>query len=243
SCPRSSALTLNRNSTYSNRFYSPYNYLTPSNENSSYDQLRTSLYNYRPYAHCEIKSSFDEPYFRPTPSIIQPLPSSSSMSTWNQCVRRLNTEYKLTIIALQQTKECLEQVYLNPKKSISKYANLVSCDIKNFSNNERKKTNNVTFCLPPSSSSITEKFSSSSISVRQIEQNKNFPCTFLLKPKFIKPVELNTFSSSSKLEPVLTIVESNDRLDSIDAIIKKFNNLNGSLSTTKVESPTIIHNN
>ncbi|CAF0927074.1 unnamed protein product [Rotaria sordida] len=247
SCPRSYASTLTRHSTYSTRLHSPYNYLTPCNEASSNDQLPISLYNYRSYARREIKSSLDEPYIRPSSSIIQPLPSSSSMLTWNQCVRRLNTEYKLTIIALQQAKERLEQIYLNPKKSISKYANLVARDIKNLSNNERKRPTNVTFCLPSSSSSsssITTNFSSSSISIRQIEKNKNFPSTFLSKPKFIKPVELNTFSSSSsKLEPVLAIVESNEKLDTIDTIIRKFNDLNGSLSVTKVGSSTIIPNN
>ncbi|CAF3506620.1 unnamed protein product [Rotaria sp. Silwood1] len=245
--PGSSPSTLSQNSTCSNRLYSPYNYLTPCNETLSYDQLPISLYNYRPHAYREIKPSLNEPYFRSISSIIQPLPSSSSMLTWNQCVRRLNTEYKLTVIALQQAKECLEQAYLNPKRSISKYANLVARDIKNLSNNERKKPTNVTFCLPSSSSSssssINEKFPPSLKPIRRIEQNKNFSTIIPSKSKFIKPVELNTFSLSSKLEPVLAIFENNEKLESIDTIIKKLNDLNGSLSMTKIESPTIIHKN
>ena len=35
---------------------------------------------------------------------------SSSISNWNQCVRRLNTEYRLTLDALEQAKQCLKQV-------------------------------------------------------------------------------------------------------------------------------------
>lgn len=33
-----------------------------------------------------------------------------SISTWNQCVRRLNTEYRLTLDALEQAKQCLKRV-------------------------------------------------------------------------------------------------------------------------------------
>jgi hypothetical protein len=61
-------------------------------------------------------------------------PSSSSMSTWNQCVRRLNTEYRLTIDALEQVKQCLKQAYSNPipnKKSVNVTFNLSSPSISN----------------------------------------------------------------------------------------------------------------
>ena len=36
--------------------------------------------------------------------------SFASISTWNQCVQRLNTEYRLTIDALEQAKQCLKQM-------------------------------------------------------------------------------------------------------------------------------------
>jgi hypothetical protein len=124
------------------------------------------------------------------------------MLTWNQCVRRLNTEYRLTIDALQQAKECLEQVYSN-SKSIRTY--------KDLSNNGKKRISNVTFCLPL--------------------QNQILPSLEFSKPKLIKPVELDTFIPSTKLEPILSIVENDDeKSDSIANIIKKFNDLSNSIN-------------
>lgn len=131
------------------------------------------------------------------------------MLTWNQCVRRLNTEYRLTIDALQQAKECLEKVYFNSKNI-----------------NETKKNVNVTFCLPLTS-------------INRIEQNKILPSVKFSKPKLVKPVELNTFS-----EPILSIIENDEKQDSIANIIKKFNDLSSSLSIiskeqTVLDSPII----
>jgi hypothetical protein len=131
------------------------------------------------------------------------------MLTWNQCVRRLNREYRLTIDALQQAKECLEKVYFNSKNI-----------------NETKKNVNVTFCLPLTS-------------INRIEQNKILPSVKFSKPKLVKPVELNTFS-----EPILSIIENDEKQDSIANIIKKFNDLSSSLSIiskeqTVLDSPII----
>jgi len=166
----------------------------------------------------EIESSSNEQYHQfYSSSIIRP---SSSILTWNQCVRRLNTEYRLTIDALQQVKECLEQVYSN-----SKYTRVN----KNLSNNETKKIANVTFCLPPPPSPISNHSPSLSISTNRIEQNKIFSSLQFSKPKLVKPVELDTFFSSAKFEPVLSIIENDEKLDSIANIIKKFNDLSRSL--------------
>jgi len=141
------------------------------------------------------------------------------MLTWNQCVRRLNTEYRLTIDALQQAKECLEKVYLN-----SKYIN----ENKNLLNNETKKNVNVTFCLPlPSISNHSQL-------INRIEENKILPSIKFSKPKLVKPVELNTF-----IEPVLSIVENDEKPDSIANIIKKFNDLSSSLSPISKEKPVL----
>lgn len=40
-------------------------------------------------------------------------PKKTTDYSWNQCVQRLNTEYRLTIDALEQAKECLKQVSFN----------------------------------------------------------------------------------------------------------------------------------
>jgi hypothetical protein len=173
------------------------------------------------------------PHNQPASSIIRPLPSSSSILTWNQCVERLNTEYRTTINALQQAKEYLEEVYLNQTDSISKYANLVACGINNLSKNETKKSSTVTFCLP--SPTISDRCSRSK-SPKQIEQSKIFPSIVFCKPKLVKPIELNTFSPSLKLEPILSIVEKDEQSDSIANIIKKFNTLSNSIPSTTVKS-------
>jgi len=150
---------------------------------------------FQPFMCHEIESSrYNEQYDQVRPS--------SSMLTWNQCVRRLNTEYRLTIDALQQAKECLEQVYSN-SKSIRTY--------KDLSNNGKKRISNVTFCLPL--------------------QNQILPSLEFSKPKLIKPVELDTFIPSTKLEPILSIVENDEeKSDSIANIIKKFNDLSNSIN-------------
>jgi hypothetical protein len=96
----------------------------------------------------------------------------SPQSTWNQCVRRLNIEYRLTLDALEQAKECLKQVYSNPQYPAN------------------KKSGNVTFCLPLPPP----------ISHHSIEQHKILPCIKFSKPKLIKPVELDTFSELAIIE-------------------------------------------
>jgi hypothetical protein len=134
------------------------------------------------------------------------------MLTWNQCVRRLNREYKLTIDALEQTKQCLEQIH---------YIDFTSREKKNSSINETKKSANVTFCLPSS------PISNRSLS---ISKHQTFPSVKFSKPKLVKPLQLNTFVSAKKLEPVLTIIENEEKFDSIANIIQKFNNLSSSSS-------------
>ena len=125
------------------------------------------------------------------------------MVTWNQCVDRLNTEYRSTIEALQQAKEYLEELYVSPSNKISKYASIVARGIDNLSNNESKKSVNVTFCLPPLIK--PEK--------TVIEQSK----VESWKPKLVKPIELSTFSTYDD--------SSDEKSESISTIIKKFNNL------------------
>lgn len=119
------------------------------------------------------------------------------MLTWNQCVRRLNTEYRLTIEALQQAKECLEKICLNSKSE---------CEKKILINNETKKNFNVTFCLPPI--------------FNRIEEEKIF------KPTFVKPVELSTFISpelsinenEEKLDSIATIIQKFNELNNKQTI-------------------------
>lgn len=215
--------------TYSPRIYPPVQYPTNSNEASPYKN--------RPVVCRQTESSFlvPFPHNQPASSIIRPLPSSSSsILTWNQCVERLNTEYRTTINALQQAKDYLEEVYLNPTDSISKYANLVACGINNLSKNETKKSSTVTFRLP--SPTISDR-SPRSRSSKQIEQSKIFPSIVFCKPKLVKPIALNTFSPSLKFEPVLSIVEKDEQSDSIASIIKKFNTLSNSISSTTAKSP------
>lgn len=177
------------NFSYSNRIYPPTNYKIPVP---------------RPIAYREIEYSNDH---------ITP-PSASSVLIWNQCVRRLNTEYSLTINALEQAKECLEKVYLHRTNPVSKYPNLVTHGI-----NEQKKTSNVTFCLP------------SPISEKPVLTKRILPSVTFSKPKLIKPVQLDTFVSFPNVEPISTIEEKDENLDSIADIIKKFNDLSSSLSS------------
>jgi hypothetical protein len=156
------------------------------------------------------------------------------MSTWTQSVRRLNTEYTSTINALQQAKESLKQIYPNSTDKISKYANFVSRGINNLSNIEPKKSVGVTFCL---TGPISQQSSS--------QITKTSPSNVFCKPKLVRPLELDTFIPSipplPKLESVSTVIEKNDKTDSIANIIKKFNNLHNSPSTLK--SSIIIDNN
>ena len=115
--------------------------------------MSTSLYNYRRLVCRQtespsiMSSSFHEQSHRSLDPIIRPLPSS--MSTWTQSVRRLNTEYTSTINALQQAKESFKTTHPEPAPfdTISKYANLVARGINDLSNNEPKKSLGVTFCL------------------------------------------------------------------------------------------------
>ena len=133
-------------------------------------------------------------HYRPSSSS-----SSSSASTWEQCVRRLNTEYRLTIDALEQAKECLKHTYSQPKPSLP-----------------NKRSGIVTFNLPPPP-----------IISDHIEQSKIPPCIKFSPPKFIKPVQLDTFPLSS----ALTIIENDnddDKIESVSNIIKKFNSLSPS---------------
>ena len=254
--PLSPVSALSSNTAYSNHLYpnSPSSvHSTIKNENISNHQMSSSLYNYRPLVCRQMESpslmssSFHEPSDRISDHIIRPLPSSvssSSMSTWTQSVRRLNTEYTSTINALQQAKESLREAYPNPTDKISKYASLVARGINNLSNNETKKSLGVTFCLTapisPDSSSL-----SSQISKNSIQQSRTLPSNMFCKPKVVRPLDLDTFIPPvlplPKLEPVPPIIEKNDKTDSIAHIIKKFNNLNHSSGTLK--SSMIIDNN
>ena len=222
--------------------------------------MSASLYNYRPLVSRQMESpssimssSFHESSDRLPDPIIRPLPSSStsSMSTWTQSVRRLNTEYTSTINALQQAKESLKQIYPQSTDTISKYANFVARGINDLSNNninnEAKKSLGVTFCLttPISQESLSISSSTSShFSKNSIQQCKTPPLSVFSKPKVVRPVELDTFIPSilplPKLEVIPPITQTNAKIDSIANIIKKFNNLNPSPSTSK--SPMIIEN-
>jgi hypothetical protein len=214
--------------------------------------MSTSLYNYRPLVCRQMESpalmssSFHEQSYRSSDSIIRPLPSSSSsssMSTWTQSVRRLNSQYTSTINALQQAKESLKQIYPETTDPISKYANLVARGINDLSNNDINKSLGVTFCL---TAPISQDYSSSSLASSQISKNSiqtpspNMFC----KPKLVRPLELDTFIPSipplPKLESVPIINEKNTKTDSIANIIKKFNNINN--SSTILKSPIIIDN-
>jgi len=196
--------------------------------------MSTSLYTYRPLVCRQMEtpplmsSSFHEQSNRSKDPIIRPLPSSassSSMSTWAQSVRRLNTEYTSTINALQQAKESLKEIYPNSTDPISKYANYVARGINNLSNNETRKSLGVTFCLTAPISQDSSSLSSSNIS-------KTSSSNVFCKPKLVRPLELDTFIPSipplPKLEPISIINEKNEKSDSIANIIKKFNNLNNS---------------
>ncbi|UJR38330.1 hypothetical protein I4U23_031000 [Adineta vaga] len=249
--PLSPVSSMNSNIIYSSHIYpnsSPKIQPIITNGNISNQPMSTSLYNYRPLVcrHLEspslMSSSFHEPSDRIGDSLIRPLPSSSSssfMSTWNQSVRRLNSEYTSTINALQQAKESLQDIYSERTDSVSKYANLVSRGIDNLSYNESKKSLGVTFCLTtpmsPKSPSI------STTSRNSIEQNRTPSSNMFCKPKLVRPLDLDTFIPSiPKLEPIPSIPEKNEKTDSIANIIKKFNNLN--YSSTSLKSQTIIEN-
>lgn len=206
-----------------------------------------------------MSSSFHEDTHRSEP-IIRPLSSSvssTSMSSWSQSVRRLNSEYASTINALQKAKQSLEQLYplptppvvppsssLQPTDTISKYANLVARGIENLSKNaddEAKKLTGVTFCLTApiktKSSAISPPSQPQSTSKIPIQHSKKvFPTTTVFsKPKVIRPVELDTFVPTfprklPKLEPIITNDEKKAKLSTI---IHKFNNLDTSISTKK----------
>ena len=208
-----------------------------------------------------MSSSFHEDTHRSEP-IIRPLSSSvssTSMSSWSQSVRRLNSEYASTIDALQKAKQSLEQLYplptppvvsllplssLQPTDTISKYANLVARGIENLSKNaddETKKLTGVTFCLTTplktKSSAISPPSQPQPTSKIPIQQSKKlFPTTTTFcKPKVIRPVELDTFVPTfprklPKLEPIIT---NDEKKEKISTIIHKFNNLNTSISMTK----------
>jgi hypothetical protein len=190
-----------------------------------------------------MSSSFHERSIDP---IIRPLPSSSSsMSTWAQSVRRLNSEYISTINALQQAKESLKQIYPDSTDTISKYANYVARGINNLSNKEPKKTLGVTFCLTApisqESLSLSSSTSSSQLSKNSIQQSKTLPSNVFYKPKLVRPLELDSFIPSIPPIPKLESISIKDeKSDSIADIIKKFNNLNNSSSTLK--SPIILDN-
>lgn len=223
--------------------YPIFNYITMNHPTSSNHLMSITSFNYRPDVCSQsIKTLTDENYQQPTLSILRSLPSSPTL-IWNQCVRRLNTEYQLTIVALQQAKENLEQNSSNSIKSVSKCSNLVTHNTKSLWRNERKKPSNVTFCLPlPKESSTKVENYASVNSKKKIERSKLVSPNIVFKPKFIKPIQLNTFSQSLKLESMSSNDENNEKLDSIDKIIKKLNDLNNALSTIKMESPTIIEN-
>jgi len=249
---------VNSNIIYSSPIYPNFpssTHSTLTNGNISDHPMSTSLYNYRPLVCRQIESlpimssSFHEQSDRKIDPIIRPLPSSSSsssMSTWTQSVRRLNTEYTSTINALQQAKESLKQIYPDSTDTISKYANFVARGINNLSNNETKKSIGVTFCLTTPISQDSSSLSSSSpkISKTSIQQNKTYLSNVFCKPKLVRPLELDTFIPSipplPKLEPISTVIENNEKVDSIANIIKKFNNFNNSSSTLK---SSIINDN
>ena len=256
--PLSPESTLNCNIACSPQLYPKYpttNRVILTNGNISNNQMSTSLYNYRPLVCRQtetssslMSSSFHEQSHRIIDPIIRPLPSSSSMSTWTQSVRRLNSEYTSTINALQEAKASLKEIYPDPIDTVSKYANFVARGINNLSNNETKKSLGVTFCLtaPICQDSLSLSSSTSSqISKSSIQQSRTPPLNVFCKPKLVRPLELDSFIPSlpplPKLEPVPTISENNEKGDSIANIIKKFNNLNNSSPTFK--SPIIIDNN
>ena len=130
-----------------------------------------------------MSASFHEQSDRFIDSIIRPLPSSnssSSMSSWNQSVRRLNSEYKSTINALQQAKESLKQIHCEPSSpppppdTISKYANFVARGIDHLSHSETSRSMGVSFCLtaPLSQDSLSLSSSPSQISKHSFQQPK-----------------------------------------------------------------------
>lgn len=213
--------------------------------------MSTSLYNYRPLVCRQMEpstlmsSSFHEQTDRFIDPIIRPLPSSSSsssMSTWTQSVRRLNTEYTSTINALQQAKETIKQMYPETTDTVSQYANFVARGIDNLSNNETKKSLGVTFCL---TTPISQESLSSSPSLSKTSHTPPSSTVFS-KPKLVRPLELDTFIPSipplPKLEPVSITIEKNDKVDSIANIIKKFNNFQHSSPTEReVSSKTTIY--
>ncbi|UJR07813.1 hypothetical protein I4U23_012096 [Adineta vaga] len=208
---RTSLPTFQSNST---RIYPP----RYPNENLSPYRFSNLLYENPKCVDHPTESSF----LVPTPSI-QPvtqliLPSPYSTSTWKQRVERLNTEYRSTIEALQQAKEYLEETYCNSNhSSISKYASKVARDISNLSNNETKKSVNVTFCLPPSTLS---QDSPPAKARKTIEKSKVPSPIAFSKPKLVKPIALNTFSYYESPE---------EKSESISSIIKKFNDLSNTI--------------
>ncbi|CAF3443666.1 unnamed protein product [Rotaria socialis] len=217
-----------------------------NNGNISINQMSTSLYNYRPLVCRQLESaslmssSFHEQSQSSLDPLIRPLSSSassSSMSTWTQSVRRLNTEYASTISALQQAKDSLKQIYPSPPDTISQYANIVARGINDLSNNEIKKSSGITVCLTAPIISQDSHSLSSQIPKVSIPQGKASPSTMFCKPKLVRPVELGTFVPSTsqipKLESISTVSKINDKADSIANIIKKFNNLNSSSPLSK----------
>ena len=244
--PLSSSSIFNANVMYS----LPRHYSSLTNGNLSNHPMSSSLYNYRPLVCRQMESpssvmssSFHEQSERLIDPIIRPLPSSSSsMSTWTQSVRRLNTEYTSTINALQQAKETLKQTYPESTDTISKYASFVARGINDLANNsETKKTHGVTFCLtaPISQESLSISSSASSqLSKNFIQQCKTPPMNTFSKPKLVRPLELDTFIPSITSLPKLELVsspatETNEKIASIANIIKKFNNLNHSPSASE----------
>ncbi|CAF1435292.1 unnamed protein product, partial [Adineta steineri] len=234
---------INANIIYSSHNYPntpPSNHSNVNNRNIANNQMSSSLYNYRPLV-CRrgespslMSSSFHEQSPRVVDSVIRPIPSSassSSMSTWTQSVRRLNTEYTSTINALQQAKESFH----GPTDKISKYANLVARGINNLSNNESKKSLGVTFCLTAPLSPDSPSLSHTS--TNSVQQSKTLPSNMFCKPKIVRPLDLNTFIPSipslPKLESISSNIERDNEIDSIANIIKKFNNLNPTSSSLK----------
>lgn len=200
--------------------------------------MSTSLYNYRPLVCRQMESSslmsssFHEQSHNSFDSMIRPLPSSassSSMSTWTQSVRRLNTEYASTISALQQAKESFKQSYPTQTDKISEYANIVARGISDLSNNDKKQSSGTTFCLTALKSQESHS-SSPNMSKVTLSQERNSQSPMFTKPKLVRPVELGTFVSSAskipKLESTPTVIKNNEKSDSIANIIKKFNNIN-----------------
>ena len=213
---------------------------TSKNETSLQSSISLPLFNYRSITGHPMKTSYDEQYQKPIHSMIRPLPSSS-MLAWNQCVHRLITEYQLTINALQQAKDRLEQSSLNATNSLSKSSNLVTDTVNNLSNYERKRPTSVTFCLPPSL--ILDKDSFASISPTHDKSNQILSPIDFSKPKLFKSAQLDLYLPSLELDSTLSIVEDDEKFDSINNVIEKFSNLNNFLPSNELETSSTIQDN